>query len=54
MAQGLAYKTIAAQLNITTSTVQYHVTHILRKLGVRSRGEAVAAARHQGLLQALD
>jgi DNA-binding NarL/FixJ family response regulator/signal transduction histidine kinase len=54
MAQGLAYKTIAAQLSITTSTVQYHVTHILRKLGVRSRGEAVAAARHQGLLQALD
>ena len=54
MAQGTPYKTIAAQLSITTSTVQYHVTHILRKLGVRSRGEAVAVARQQGLLRAMD
>jgi DNA-binding NarL/FixJ family response regulator len=51
MAHGTPYKTLAAQLSITTSTVQYHVTHILRKLGVRSRGEAVAIARQLGMLQ---
>jgi DNA-binding NarL/FixJ family response regulator/signal transduction histidine kinase len=50
MAQGLAYKQIAAQLDITVKTVQYHVTHILQKLGARSRGEAVALAAAQGLL----
>ncbi|HMA36770.1 MAG TPA: response regulator [Chloroflexia bacterium] len=50
MAQGLPYKQIAAQLDITPKTVQYHVTHILHKLGVRSRGEAVAVAAERGLL----
>jgi DNA-binding NarL/FixJ family response regulator len=50
MGQGLPYKQIAAQLHITAKTVQYHVTHILRKLHVGSRGEAVAAAVERGLL----
>jgi DNA-binding NarL/FixJ family response regulator/signal transduction histidine kinase len=50
MAQGLPYKQIAAQLHITAKTVQYHVTHILQKLHVRSRGEAVAAALERGVL----
>jgi DNA-binding NarL/FixJ family response regulator len=50
MAQGLPYKQIAAQLHITAKTVQYHVTHILQKLHVRSRGEAVAAAVERGVL----
>ena len=49
MAQGLPYKAIATQLHITTSTVQYHVTDILQKLHVSSRGEAVAVAGQQGL-----
>jgi DNA-binding NarL/FixJ family response regulator/two-component sensor histidine kinase len=50
IAEGLPYKTIATQLHITPSTVQYHVTHILRKLQVGSRGEAVATAVQRGLL----
>ena len=50
MAQGQPYKQIAAQLDITAKTVQYHVSHILRKLGARSRGEAVAVATERGLL----
>lgn len=50
MAKGTPYKAIAAQLNVTTHTVQYHVTNILQKLHVGNRGEAVAAALQLGLL----
>jgi DNA-binding NarL/FixJ family response regulator len=50
MAKGLPYKLIAAQLNVTTHTVQYHVTNILQKLHARNRGEAVAVAVQQRLL----
>ncbi len=50
MAQGMPYKQIGAQLNITTKTVQYHVRNILQKLQVASRGEAVAVATERGLL----
>ena len=45
------WKEIAAQLNVTTHTVQYHVTNILQKLHVGNRGEAVAAAVQRGLLK---
>jgi DNA-binding NarL/FixJ family response regulator/signal transduction histidine kinase len=51
MAKGMPYKEIATRLEITTNTVQYHVTNILQKLHVRSRGEAVAAATQRGLLK---
>ena len=51
MARGLPYKAIAAQLNVTTHTVQYHVTNILQKLHVGNRGEAVAVAVQRGLLK---
>jgi DNA-binding NarL/FixJ family response regulator/signal transduction histidine kinase len=50
MAKGMPYKLIAVQLNVTTHTVQYHVTHILQKLHVGNRGEAVAAAVQRRLL----
>ena len=50
MAQGMPYKQIAPQLNITAKTVQYHVRNILQKLHVASRGEAVAVATERGLL----
>jgi DNA-binding NarL/FixJ family response regulator/signal transduction histidine kinase len=50
MAKGLPYKAIAAQLNVTTHAVQYHVTNILQKLHARNRAEAVALAVQQGLL----
>jgi two-component system NarL family response regulator len=50
MAEGMPYKQIGAQLNITAKTVQYHVRNILQKLHVGSRGEAVAVATQRGLL----
>jgi DNA-binding NarL/FixJ family response regulator len=40
--QGLSNKEIAARLYIEVATVKNHVHHILGKLHVRRRGEAVA------------
>lgn len=42
LAAGWANRTIARRLSISESTVKAHVTHILRKLNVTSRTEAVA------------
>jgi DNA-binding NarL/FixJ family response regulator len=41
--QGLQNKHIAHELNISVLTVKQHVTEVLRKLGVRSRTEAIIA-----------
>ena len=43
LASGLAAKEIAAQLSISTDTVNAHLKHIYAKLHVRSRIEAVIA-----------
>jgi len=50
MAAGASNKDIAAALVITLATVKSHVSHILRKLDVSSRGQAVARARELGLI----
>jgi DNA-binding NarL/FixJ family response regulator len=44
ISQGLSNREIARALWITESTVKVHVHHVLTKLGVRSRTEAVAVA----------
>jgi LuxR family maltose regulon positive regulatory protein len=44
MCQGLANREIARALWISESTVKVHVHHVLAKMGVRSRTEAVAAS----------
>jgi DNA-binding CsgD family transcriptional regulator len=38
-AQGLSNKEIAAALFVTVHTVEAHLVHVYRKLGIRSRGE---------------
>jgi DNA-binding NarL/FixJ family response regulator len=49
MAQGRLNKQIAYELSVGEPTVKAHVTTILRKLGVRSRTQAVILARHLAL-----
>ncbi len=51
LAAGKRNAEIAAELVLSTRTVDHHVSAILRKLQVRTRGEAVAAATDLGLLQ---
>ena len=49
-AEGLAQKQIAQKLAISPKTVGTHLSHIFEKLGVHSRGQAVAAAHELDLL----
>jgi DNA-binding CsgD family transcriptional regulator len=49
LTEGLSNADIAARLVISRKTADHHVSAILGKLGARSRGEAVAAARRLGL-----
>ena len=51
VAQGLTNRRIAAALVLTTRTVDTHISHILHKLGLASRGEPARWAIEQhGLL----
>ena len=51
LAEGLRNAAIAERLFLSSRTIDYHVSALLRKLDARSRGEAVAAARRLGLLE---
>ncbi len=46
----LTYEQIAGRLYLSRDTLEMHTRNVRRKLGVASRGEAVAAARQRGLL----
>ena len=50
LVDGLSQKEIAAKLVISPKTVAAHIQHILGKLGVHSRTQAVAQAYRRGLL----
>jgi DNA-binding NarL/FixJ family response regulator len=49
LAEGLRNSEIAERLVISRKTADHHVSAILRKLDVKSRGEAAAAAARLGL-----
>jgi len=50
VAKGLDTKRIAIQLNISFSTVNNHIKHILTKLGAHTRLEAIRNAERSGLI----
>jgi NarL family two-component system response regulator LiaR len=54
LAQGQSNKEIAHHLYLVEDTVKTHVRHILSKLGVQSRTQAVLHAIHIGLLPAME
>ncbi len=54
LAEGLNQGEIAERLVISPKTVATHIQHILAKLGVHSRAQAVAAAHRLGLSRPVD
>jgi DNA-binding NarL/FixJ family response regulator len=50
VARGLSNTEIARELYISETTVKTHITHILQKLNLRGRVQAVVAAYQAGLL----
>jgi two-component system NarL family response regulator len=50
MAAGKSNKDIGAALHVTEGTIKVHVNHILEKLGVEGRTEAVALAVKRGIV----
>ncbi|MFE2218412.1 response regulator transcription factor [Streptomyces canus] len=51
MASGWTNGEIAAWLSIAPTTVKSHVSHILAKIGVRARVQAVTFACESGLVR---
>lgn len=50
LAQGHSTKSIGTKLHISSTTVNNHVQHILKKLNAHNRLEAIRRAEHAGLI----
>ncbi len=51
LAEGLDTVTLAERLGIAAHTVEWHVRHLIEKLGVHSKLQAVIAAARLGLIE---
>jgi len=50
VAEGLGNKEIAQKLQVTKRTAEFHMSNILKKVGMASRVEAAMWAREQGVI----
>ena len=50
MVEGLSNKEIGERLTVSVSTIKFHISNVLSKLGVSSRTEAVSLALKQNLV----
>lgn len=51
VAQGMSNADISRKLFVSETTVRTHLTHIMKKLGVEEKSQAVVAAYQTGLVQ---
>jgi DNA-binding CsgD family transcriptional regulator len=48
VARGLSNREVAAELHVSHKTVQYHLTRVYAKFGIRTRSELAARTAHEG------
>jgi LuxR family maltose regulon positive regulatory protein len=50
VARGMSNKDLANRLSVSTNTVKWHLRNIFEKLRISNRVQAIAVARHLGLI----